>query len=503
MQFSNKLNFLMNITNTSNKELAEGISVDRSLISLLRSGRRKTPRNHEHIRHMASFFAKRCSADFQFHALAEMLEKPELRPDISDEALSDQLYIWMLGDTQMIEHIFENISRPSTASHVKQEHTPIYLCTPQDGQTHFFFGNEGLRESLRHMLDTVLQIDQPCPIYLASDANMEWLFEDYLFMNDFSEAVCKIFQKGFTLCHIMPSLNYMNRYVESLRYWLPIYASGQAEVYYYPRLRDNLYRRSLAIFPGYCVQASTNIGNSSTAIVLTSTNPALVDAYCAQFRYELSLCRPALVSHNNPPEFISCLQELLCDNSPVIHKVANPTPYTLPTRFLDAYICQESDPEWKKVWTMIRDDAKLFEEKLSHTGFIELCPLASPEDVRAGKVTLGTGCKMTSNHPVYTPESYALHLQHILDLMDKYENYHFIPTKMTERHDYNLFSCESGLTLLTSNSPSPFMLEIRRPELSQACHEYLMRMADLIGYTGIRRTKTRMKLRELIQELLL
>ena len=78
MQFSNKLNFLMNITNTSNKELAEGISVDRSLISLLRSGKRKTPRNHDHIRNMASFFARRCSADFQFHALAEMLEKPEL-----------------------------------------------------------------------------------------------------------------------------------------------------------------------------------------------------------------------------------------------------------------------------------------------------------------------------------------------------------------------------------------------------------------------------------------
>lgn len=64
MQFSNKLNFLMNITNTSNKELAEGISVDRSLISLLRSGKRKTPRNHDHIRHMASFFARRCTADF-------------------------------------------------------------------------------------------------------------------------------------------------------------------------------------------------------------------------------------------------------------------------------------------------------------------------------------------------------------------------------------------------------------------------------------------------------
>ena len=45
------------------------------------------------------------------------------------------------------------------------------------------------------------------------------------------------------------------------------------------------------------------------------------------------------------------------------------------------------------------------------------------------------------------------------------------------------------------------MLEIRRPELSQACHEFLMRMADLVGYTGIRRSKIRMQINELIQEL--
>ncbi|MGN0505709.1 MAG: hypothetical protein ACI4FZ_04065 [Lachnospiraceae bacterium] len=502
MQFSNKLNFLMNITNTSNKELAEGISVDRSLISLLRNGRRKTPRNHDHIRHMASFFAKRCSADFQFHALAEMLEKPELCPDIPTDTLSDQLYSWMLGDAPMIEHLLENISQPPAASRTTQEHTPLLLSTMPDGQTQFFYGNEGMREALRCLLTTVLQIEQPCPIYLVSDSNMEWLFEDYRFMNDFSDALCTIFQRGFKLCHIMPSLNFMNRYVESLRYWLPIYASGQAEVYYYPRLRDNLYRRSLAIFPGHCVQASTNIGNSSTSIIVNSTNAALVDAYCTQFRYELSLCRPALVSHTGPEELITCFQELLSDNSPVIHKVSKPSPHTLPVKFLDLYIRQESEQRCKKMWEMIRNDAELFEKKISRTGFIELCPLAAPEDIRAGKVLIGTSYRLTNDHPVYTPESYALHLQHILELMDKYENYHFIPVKATERQDYNLFSSESGLTLLVSNSASPFMLEIRRPELSQACHEYLMRMADLIGYTGIRRTKIRMQLKELIQELL-
>ena len=41
MTFQEKLQFLMKITQTSNKELAANISVDPSLISLLRTGRRK------------------------------------------------------------------------------------------------------------------------------------------------------------------------------------------------------------------------------------------------------------------------------------------------------------------------------------------------------------------------------------------------------------------------------------------------------------------------------
>lgn len=45
MQFNDKLIFLMNITHTSNKELANNISVDPSLISLLHTGKRKQPQN--------------------------------------------------------------------------------------------------------------------------------------------------------------------------------------------------------------------------------------------------------------------------------------------------------------------------------------------------------------------------------------------------------------------------------------------------------------------------
>lgn len=501
MQFSNKLNFLMNITNTSNKELAEGISVDRSLISLLRSGKRKTPRNHDHIRHMASFFARRCSADFQFHALAEMLEKPELRSNAPTETLVDHLYRWMLGDTPVLERLLENITPIPPVPDLPPEGALTQPPIQGDGQTQFFYGNQGKREATRQIINIAKQMDHASPIYFISDVNLEWLFEDYQFMSEFSAALSAIFQRGFTLYHIMPSLNFMNRYVESLRYWLPIYASGQANVYYYPRLRDNLYRLSLILLPGLCVQATTSIGDETDLITVNSTDRQLVNAYDTQFHQELALCRPALITHKDPDEFITCFRTLLNDNSPVIHKVCKPAPYTLPRKVMDMYISNTENSDWKKALEMDRDDAELFEEKIARTGFIELCPLATAEDVRAGKVLFATNYKIHDTHPVYTPETYALHLEHILELMDKYENYHFVPVKPTERQDYNLFASESGLTLLVSNAQPAFMLEIRRPELSQACHEYLMRMADLVGYTGIRRSKIRMQIKELIQEL--
>lgn len=239
---------------------------------------------------MASFFARRCSAEFQLHAIAEMLGKPELRANISTEALTDQLYHWMLGDTPVLERVLENVTiplpTPGTPPAPSSESIPSF---PSEGQTQFFYGNEGKREATRQIVQISNSLDttSASSVYFISDVNLEWLFEDYQFMSEFSTALASIFQKGYTLYHIMPSLNFMNRYVESLRYWLPIYASGQAKVYYYPRLRDNLYRRSLIIVPGQCVQATTSIGDEMDLITCNSTDPKLVRAYEKQFQQEL------------------------------------------------------------------------------------------------------------------------------------------------------------------------------------------------------------------------
>lgn len=56
----------------------------------------------------------------------------------------------------------------------------------------------------------------------------------------------------------MPAINFLPRYTEALQFWLPMYITGRVKVYYYPRLRDNLYRRSMIVVPDHCVRISPN-----------------------------------------------------------------------------------------------------------------------------------------------------------------------------------------------------------------------------------------------------
>ena len=149
---------------------------------------------------------------------------------------------------------------------------------------------------------------------------------------------------------------------------------------------------------------------------------------------------------------------------------------------------------------MYLDELPRFEARLQQGPFIDMSTLATAEEVRAGTVYIASPHKAGSSHLAYTPETYILHLQNILRLLDQYENYHFLPYQ-EEKQDYNLIVNEGGIALLIHTSDPILVLDIRRPEMVLACREHLLRKAEKIGYEGIQRTKVRMELKALIREL--
>ncbi len=498
MQFCDKLDFLMKISNTANKELAQGIAVDRSLVSLLRTGRRPRPRNLDHIHRIARFLAPRITTDFQRHAVADMLGQISIRSSLPTDMLVDALEKWLIGDQDMVDHFVDSLTAPPAPT------TPP-LPQPQQSvsrDTRFFFGNEGRREAMRYMASMLNGLKDPCDILVASDGNMDWLLEDYDFSCEMRDGLVTAMDREITLYQILPSMNFINSYIESLRFWLPMYTSGRARVFYYPRLRDNLYRHSTIIVPGHAVNSVSGIGlQSTTQVSMVSGQPELINAYSALFQNHLALCRPAMELHSSMSEYAACYRDYFSRDGAIIQQVSPLPITTMPPELMRYYQDQSDSPFWKGIFQDFLDLLPTLHTRMKGRSYIDIARLASVRDIRAGTVPVVSPMQTRPDQPFYTPETYAQHLKYILYTMETNENYWFIPYHGERRNDFNLFVNESGPVLIVRLAPPTLMLELHRPEMVQAFREYLLRIVDKDGFDSTRRKKIVMELSALIREL--
>ena len=147
----------------------------------------------------------------------------------------------------------------------------------------------------------------------------------------------------------MPPLNYINRYAESLQFWLPLYATGKTKVYYYPRLRDNLYRHSMIVEPGRCVQYVSSVGlTSANDITMFSTDPQLVAAFEKQFQQHLNLCLPSLTVHTDPGETIPSFSNFFSLQGDVVQAINSLSITSMPRELLELCL-REVEPDLSAV----------------------------------------------------------------------------------------------------------------------------------------------------------
>lgn len=503
MPFSEKLVFLMHITETSNKELAAALKVDPSMISLLRTGKRKLPKNSEQIKKASLFFAKRCPAAFQRQALSEMLGKISISPSMPTEVLAANLEEWLLGEKGIADTVLSGIQTLSLQEKSSQSPAPSPVpARSGENQTAYFYGVEGRREVMTRVMDEIRSMDAPGSVLTVVDDNLEWLLSDYLLTQKVQAGLMEIMAQGFSFTQIMPPLNYINRYTESLQFWLPIYATGRTAVYYYPRLRGNLYRHSIIVVPGRCVQYAASVSLGSTSdVTMFSTDPQLVAAFEKQFQDLISLCRPALNVHRSITDSASRFPEFFSRQGETVQTVNTLSVNSMPRELIAWCMQKIDDPQWAQTFQTVLNELPKFEKRLGQEPYIDMCRLATAEELRGGTVPIAIPISVGSERLCYTPETYCLHLKHILSLMEQYDNYFFLPLEEKEPADYDLFVNEGGIALIVPAKPPLTVMEISRPVMVTAFREHLLRKADAVGYDGIHREKVRMKLRSLIQEL--
>lgn len=494
MDFCNKMDFLMKLTQMKNKELAAEMSVDRSLISLLRTGKRGIPQNKLHVRHMAESFSKRILTAYQRQALAEVSGLPSMRTEVSAEILALSLERWLLGNIDIVDHLLDGIKQDVSVT----EEFSLPKITAPEGETFFFYGEEGKRDAFRFFISNLKE----GIIGIFDNTDLNWINSDPAFAADIQALIKSHLNTGYTLTQILPPISNISCYTDSLRFLLPIYTRGNVNVFYYPRTMDMTRNITLIVAPGQCVSYSYGYNTAREHLItIVSTNKEFISAHAEQFREYLGLCRSALKVHREPPEFLEMMKDFFALHGDVCQKTLPLSTYSMPVELAEILAEQSTGSMWKESFQRVAKVIPSVEQRMANYNHIDISPLNSVEDIVAGKVPIACP-HLNKNYPFYTPETYIMHLKNILRLMDTYKGYNFIPLDPKAYQGYNLMVNEGGMALLShGQNHSPMIMEFRRPEIVLACKEHLMRIVDREGGLEVSRNRTKAQINALIKAL--
>lgn len=505
MTFAKKLSFLMSLTVSSNKQLAEAVNVDPSLISRFRNARRGAPKNQTYVKAMANYFARRCEGNYQRVALSEAMRRKHLQLQMDVAQLSAVLFDWLTDSRDQVGQFLNTFER-FTVGDTEAEHPFAGLAQPPRGESGSFtyYGNEGKRGAIGAFIAHLMSLETPGTVLLSSDEDTEWLFEEPAYLARLQEQIMLLMQKGFRICRIAMPLYTADEAFDSLSRWLAVYLTGQMESFYYPRLRDDLYRRTLLVLPDVAaVEAFSTGGQTVGRATIFTRDRRLANALTDDFRDILAKCRPMMTTYSaaaNPEELLRCILQFESDRGNRIQQSTSLSSITAPPELIRLAAAGAPEKEAAAIISAMAEAQAKFRQSLAGYEVIDIHRLAPVSEVRAGRLPIGVSYLQHTASVCYTPQSYALHLKSILELVETYANYRAV--LLPHEDNMHALMIKEGRQAMLLRASAPLMVfEVSQPNIAEACREYLMRLIETRATPAVQRQDVIATLRRTIREL--
>ena len=464
MTFSEKLTFLLNLSGTSNAELARAANIDPSQVSRLKNGTRNTPKRIRTIEMMAEHFAAQCISDYQRATLARTLGNRTLLVDRSVPYTADVICGWLRSkvsdSSSRLDSFMRNFEEYSDSpGSVRSLAGPSNAA--KESIVYSYFGNEGRRNALNDVIDYLDTCGTPCEVYIAADENLDWLIQDRQFGERMMSAMVELIHKGFTICRIVSTQRDSVAAIEALERWMPVYMSGAMTAYHYPRLRDGLYRRFAVTVPGTLTLSSHTLGDShECGASFISYDRRIVEEDERFFRSYLEKCDPLArpyIYDKDPARFAQHLLDFHSIGVDTMSKWMGLSCSAVPPFIIDELEKLCTSPASREVIRLFRSTQQIFEKNLD-AGYrcVEVVRLFSAEQVLRGETHLTLSLLLPEHTRCYTPEEYCRHLQYLLSLLEKYSNYYMVVDE-GDMPDCEMHVKENQSALLVRTT-SPFTL---------------------------------------------
>lgn len=490
LQFFEKLNLLMNITNTSNSALALNIKLDPSHISRLRRGERNALKNEACISAMAVYFARHCEHDYQQKALAEALNLSTFPRE--EGRLSEYLMRWLSAKSKNEVDTVENFlsglvnikNRQASTASVGVGNTPAEHLK---NDTAVFFGIAGKRRAVIEFLSDVIEKGKPQTLLLFSDEATDWMTDDREFAMQWSFLMSQFLSQGGRIKIIHTVSRDLDEMLRAISQWMPLYMTGSIEPYYYPKKRDGVFKRTLFIAPNVSAVVSSSVGSirDQAANVLFRDRRA-VASFEREFREYLSLCKPLMQIFTSRGEkaYYDTLLDFEKEQSDSIIKTESLSLLTMPESVASSIISRNVGIN-RNFYDYQKKRIALFEKSIRSNSFTEIITLRDVETVISGGVKVSLAEMLNGETVFYTAEEYISHLENLVVLLEKFENFHIIFTGSESEGHYMVYVKEDFGAIVAKTTSPPLILSIGENNLKAAFWDYLISLTGSDG-TGPR-----------------
>lgn len=485
LQFPDKLIFLMEITSTSNKQLAKVLKVDPSLISRFRKGTRFVPDKSGYFDKMSIYFAKKCTTDYQLSALSEIIGNYCLNKNQITSKTPQVIARWLSNDDTVYKTQADALL--STFNELKFPKTNDSHCcvdfsdanTINDSSIYAYYGAEGRRKASRKLAQLILSSNSIGELKILNEGNTDWAWSDNNFALKTSNDITQFIYQGGTITRIVPQLNNYSLVYDSITRWLPLHTTGQVKTYFYPHLRDNVLYRTLHLAPGVAALFSTDVGDEKVGdVAFLATDPNIVAALDKEFMDYLTQCNSATVLYdqeNYPLQLRKSVTDFLeCQSSSIT--ILNGLSFvTMPPQVFDS-LSTRSDVNPLK--TFHSYCINQFLNKLVNYSYTEVFKLDSFEEIIAGRARYTVLGVSNNKELYYSHDEYLIHLKNIVALLENHPNYNVILLKNNEIKS-DIYINKKHNVMLLRKEPSFAICNIEYPEMVSAMWEY----ATKTGYT--------------------
>jgi hypothetical protein len=471
MDFGKRLSLLMSVLNITNSAMAKALSVDPSLISRWRSGSRTPAKDSHYVEMIARYVADHAKMEHQKLAICEITGcGPET---LKKENLVQIIAKWLLDapmpDTQLIGGFLSKIGLfkilPSNAGGID------ISLEGQNVNFEVFYGIKGKQRGVMKFLSFAMQSKGTGTLLLYSDESVDWFLSDRDYAFRLGGTLIELAKNGWKINMVHTISREISEMLAAIDFWLPLYMTGSVTPYYNPKYREHYFRRTLFVIPEIATFNCSTMENFQHSVSLLTTEKHIVELFEEEYNQFLNTCRPLMkIPKIGSQEMLDLLEGfeeqaapsfLLTDGLPFI---------TMPEEILESTLKQNKILSWQHIISHWRKRSAFFEKNLRDHACIHILTLPDPERAKFDKIPVEL--PEAGVEASYTLREYLKHLENLLYLVKKYENYHLcISQKSINTNVHVSIKDQTGIIIFKKDWPVR-LFAINHPDMTNAFYCY-------------------------------